>query len=369
MIQTGAKRPIPQLVAATIALAALAQTLGCRATQPGGMFGPRGPAAPVVIESTASAPQIVAAVNQNTSRVHSYTAQNASFSTPGLPGLPILKGSILLERPRRFRLRAGTGLSGNEVDLGSNDQLFWLWAKRNEPPALYFARHDQHATSAAKQLLPIDPGWVVDALGLVTLDPAAVYQGPFPRKDGSLELRHATAGPDGPMQRVTVVDATHAWVVEQHVYDHTGALVASATADNFQFDPAQQVSLPRQVTIRVPSADLAFSISTGPVSINTPVANPDQQWSLPNLAGVPQVDLGRSDGLPGVGMPDMAAPGGFTPQPMTYPSQPMAPPVSQPIFTPQPYPSQTLAPQAAAVRTVQRLPFGGVELPPAGTSR
>ncbi|MEN1681928.1 MAG: hypothetical protein AAGJ46_20290 [Planctomycetota bacterium] len=283
------------LVAAAFAL--IAHT-GCRLSRSGMRLGSPSPAPPTVLAPGATAAQVVAAVNQNTSRIQSYTAPNASFTTPGLPGVPLLKGSIVLERPRRFRLRAGTALSGGEVDLGSNDDLFWLWAKRNDPPAVYFARHDQHATGAARMLLPIDPAWVVDALGLVTLDPTAAYQGPLPRPDGSLELRHAVAGPSGTTQRVTVVEPTRAWVIEQHAYDAAGTLIASSTARDFRYDAAAQVSLPRRVTIRVPNADISLTVNTGAVAVNTPVANPGQHWTLPTIEGYPLVDLGRSDGLP-----------------------------------------------------------------------
>ena len=41
----------------------------------------------------------------------------------------------------RCGCRRRTALTGPEVDLGSNDELFWFWVRRNEPPAVYFARH------------------------------------------------------------------------------------------------------------------------------------------------------------------------------------------------------------------------------------
>ena len=289
-----------RLVIAAACLVAMgtAGVSGCRLARFGDSYSAGGPKAPTVIAATSPTAEIVAAVNANASRIRTLSAPNATFSMPGLPGLPLLRGSIVLERPRRLRLRAGTALSGEEVDLGSNDELFWLWAKRNDPPALYFARHDQASSAAALQLLPIQPSWVVDALGLVELNPAVNYQGPFPRADGTLELRGPDIGPGGPVERVTVVEPTRAWVVEQHVYDTKGELLASAVAKNFRFHTEAQASLPEQVTIRIPTAGLSLTINTGTASINAPIANPQQQWAMPNRDGYPQVDLGRSDGLP-----------------------------------------------------------------------
>lgn len=259
-----------------------------------------GPVAPVVLQGSPDANQIVSAVNQNTARVRSYSTNTAKFSVPGLTGIPMLRGNISLERPNNFRLTAGTAVLGSEIDLGSNAELLWFWVKRNSPPALYFCRHDQFASSGAKQMLPIDPTWIGDALGLVQLNPDAAYEGPFPKADGTLELKSTISTPTGPMTRVVVVDATRAWVLEQHLYELAGgAPVASAIASDFRYDPTAQVSLPRKVTIRVPASDLSLKIDVGQVSVNVPVSNPALIWSPPALEGYSRVDLGAtSPGVP-----------------------------------------------------------------------
>jgi hypothetical protein len=253
-------------------------------------------AAPVVLNEGASVTQIAAAVNQNSARVQSLHAPYATISIPDAGTLlPALRGSISLERPQRFRLTAGTGLSGQEVDLGVNDERFWLWIKRNQPPAVYFCRHDQFARSAAHRLLPIEPSWLHSALGLVDLDPAGIYQGPTPRGDGSLELRAYLPSANGSLHRVLVVDAAHGWVREQHVYDTSGQqLIASAVAQSHRYHDAQQVSLPEKVTIRLPTAQIAFTLELGQVQLNQPMAATAQTWTMPAFEGYSQIDLGSA---------------------------------------------------------------------------
>src|SRR4051812_45296516 len=112
--------------------------------------------------------QIAAAVNANTQRVQTLQARDARLHIRGLPGISL---DMAYEQPRRFRLRAGTGITGQELDLGSNDELFWFWAKQNPQPAIYFARHDAFAQSPSRNLVPIEPLWIVDALGLPQFDP------------------------------------------------------------------------------------------------------------------------------------------------------------------------------------------------------
>ncbi|MEN1681469.1 MAG: hypothetical protein AAGJ46_17955 [Planctomycetota bacterium] len=281
---------------------------GCRLMRSGGAGTAPTTAAPVVLQPGATAQQVIAAVNQNSARVHSYSAPNATFTTPAMP-VGRLRGSVVLERPRRFRLRAGTALTGGEVDLGSNDERFWMWAKRNEPPALYFARHTDHGLGAARELLPIDPAWVVDALGLVTLDATAPTQPPIVRPNGQIELRQSVTGPLGPVTRVSVVDPAHAWVVEQQVIGAGGQVLAAAAAKEFRYYVEAGASLPSEVTVQVPTAGLTLTVRTGGVSVNTPLGSQSPHWQMPVMDGYPTVDLGQVGGAPIAGAaPSVAAP-------------------------------------------------------------
>ena len=256
-------------------------------------FAQVGPPAPEVLVGASSLDQVLAAVNQNASRIASYQTNNASITVPGVPGIPLLRGNIAAQQPGKVRLQASTALTGPEVDLGANDELFWFWVKRNEPPALYFSRHDQFMDSAAQQVLPIEPQWLLDALGMMQFAPHDRHEGPFPRGNDALEIRSIIKTRAGQMSKITVVDARRAWVLEQHIYNATGTLVASTRATDFRYHPEVGVSLPQDLELRVPSTQLSLSIDVGNVSINTLADNP-ALWKLPVLSGYPQIDLGSA---------------------------------------------------------------------------
>ena len=63
-----------------------------------------------------------------------------------MTGTPKLRGSIQIERPNRMRLKAGVlGMNELGVDVGSNDELFWIWTRVALPgqsPTLMWAHHD-----------------------------------------------------------------------------------------------------------------------------------------------------------------------------------------------------------------------------------
>lgn len=312
-----------------------------------------GPTAPVVLTPTSTAQDIVAAINANTQRVQTYQATQASLTTPGVIGVPLLSSSIAVERPNRFRLRATTTITGPEVDLGSNDERFWVWARRNDPPGVYTATHDAFRSGAGRTALPIEPAWLVDALGLPLLDPAAAYEGPLPRGDGAVELRARVATPAGSVTRVYLVDDRTAQVREQHLFDETGSLAASVRADSFRYDPLAGVSLPEQVEVRVPAAQLALRINTGPVVLNAPIADGGQLWQMPQLNGYPVVDLGGA--VP-------AAPGAINAFGLAPSGAPQPPPIAQQFGPATGVTQPTAIPSAPASAAYSRIPAAGVAL-------
>jgi hypothetical protein len=249
-----------------------------------------GPQAPQVISQAATLDQVIQAVNNNSARINTFSTANARISTPGLPSVP---ANIAIERPRRFRLRASTALTGPEIDLGSNDDLLWFWIRRAQPAALYFCRHDQFASSAARQVVPVDPEWLIQALGITSFEPSVQHVGPRQVAGGKLEIRSTIPSPEGNLVKITLVDASYGWVVEQHLYTQQGQRIASAMASGHRYDPQSGVSLPQQVEIQMPSAQLNLKIDLGDYQINSLSGNPAELWALPNYEGYPMVDLGN----------------------------------------------------------------------------
>lgn len=306
------------------------------------------PPAPQVLMTGSSLDQVITAVNANAARIQSLQTNDASITVPGMPGIPLLRGKIAAQRPGRFHLVAGTAITGDEVDMGSNDELFWFWVKRNEPPALFYARHDQFAGSAAQQLMPIEPQWLLDAMGFAEFRPGDVHNGPVPAGSGKVEITSVMQTRTGQLTKRTVVDATRAWVIEQHVYDAQGTLIASAVAKSHRFYPQANVSLPDKVEIKIPASELSLSIEMGTVEINTLGENP-QLWAMPSKPGVPLTDLGAvqaNAGMPGMG-DQLTDSNWYGPGPATGQVQPAGVPLNaqQP-----PYPGST--PPAAAVAAI-----------------
>src|SRR5207245_892558 len=90
---------------------------------------------PRTLPEAATLDQIVSGMNGNTGKVQSLQASQATLS---LPGAPALRANVAAQTSRRLRLIAYGPLGGGPVlDLGSNDELFWLWIRQGPSPTMF----------------------------------------------------------------------------------------------------------------------------------------------------------------------------------------------------------------------------------------
>jgi hypothetical protein len=258
---------------------------------------------PIAFAALPTRDEALAAINANTQRVQSLQTQAATISVPGVPSIG---AEIALERPQKLRFRAGTNLLGPELDLGSNDELFWFWAASAPGSSVYFARHEQFATSPAREMLAIEPAWLIQALGLVEIDPATVTEGPFAAGNDRVQVRTTLLTSAGNYSRLIVFHEKYAWVLEQHVYDERGQLLASSRTSDHEYHALDGVSLPKRIEVQVPQGQLRFQLDVDRWAINQPAIEGQELYDLPRsqLSNYPFVDLGEAS---------FVAPGGSVP--------------------------------------------------------
>jgi hypothetical protein len=284
--RTGSRAAAFMLVVAALASTGAACPQAIRGYQVGTMPLPRTlPAQPTL-------DQIVATVHDNTQRVRSYMAPQAVLIVPGVPRL---SAQVACEPPRRFRLRAQTAVTGSELDIGSNDDLFWLWIRRHQPPMMLHCRHDQYEQSTARRVLPIRADWMPELLGLVNFRAEDRHEGPFPLPDGRLEIRSRIAQPagaaEGDLLKSTILDGTTGLVIEQHLFTASGERLASCRTTKHRVDPQSGAALPRLVEVSWPGSGIEFQLELAAISTNMPSNDPGQLWQMPAYEGYTPVDL------------------------------------------------------------------------------
>jgi len=258
--------------------------------------------------------QIIQVVHDNTSRVRTYMAPQATLSVPGVPKL---SAQVACEPPRRFRLRAQTSVTGSELDIGSNDELFWLWIRRHEPPVLLFCRHDEYAGSSARRILPLKADWMPELLGLVSFHPDDHHEGPFPMADGRIEIRSQIASAEGNLKRSTLLDGTTGLVLEQHLFSPTGERLASVRTSKHRVDQNSGAALPRRVEVSWPASGIDFQLDIASLTTNTPSGDPGLLWQMPAYEGYEPVNLADPSVVIGPRQPGPQPPQS-SPPPATY---------------------------------------------------
>ena len=256
-------------------------------------------------------------------RVASYATTQASLSIPGAPSVPV---NIAVVPPLRFRMRASLPFTGPEVDIGSNDELFWFWIRRSQPPALYYCRHDQFAASAARQIMPVEPQWIIEAMGLPRFSPADQPQGPFPVGEGRVQIRTVRHSAVGELTKVTVLDERRGLVLEQELYDRPAAAIATALTSGHAPRSGHRRHHADGNRDSISERNLSLKITAKQFQVNTMGAANTALWTKPQYAGFPDVDLASINAAapPGaavipLGPPPAALPPNNYPPPTNYP--------------------------------------------------
>lgn len=249
---------------------------------------------PPLLPPSPNIEQVIQVVNDNSRQIHSFYTNKATLS---VPGVPTLRANLAMQRPRYFRLRAESPIMGPQLDVGSNEELFWFWVRQSPDPSVFYCRHDEFADSRARRMIPISPEWLIDAMGIVELDPALPYQGPFTRPDGRLEIHTIVETAAGPSKKVIIIDQDYGWVLAQHLYDQHDRLIVSLTAEEHHRDPVSGLTMPRKISIHCPRNDFHMDVNLGNVEINSLASDRQELWEVPHYRGSPTVDLGNPSNM------------------------------------------------------------------------
>lgn len=247
---------------------------------------------PYALSPASSVDQVVACLNENTHRLTAWRTTKGTITTRGAAGLPVTVGaSIAVESPRNFRLTVNGPMGGNEVDLGSNNDQFWFWNKRNEEKYVFTARHDQETGRMQRFPIPFQPDWIMESLGVIDIDPDEMTLEPGPPRSNTVILRADRLSPQGArVKKVTVVDLRHAVILEHALYDARGRLIAKAVLSGHTRDKASQAIIPTRIDLEWPQAQLGLTMTLSEVEVN-PRHIPAQTWIVPSIPGYAIYDL------------------------------------------------------------------------------
>lgn len=244
------------------------------------------PPPPAVLSATPTLPEVVSVVNR-TANIRQLSSNSASVDVLSM-NVPRLSGNLNMQRERSLRLQATIPLLlGTGVDLGSNDEVFWYEVPEGVSKTMYYARHDQYRQQLNRAIFPVDPTWVMDAMGMVQIDPVKVISGPTRREDGKLEIHDRVQMPDGMYRRVYFIEPQAGYVTHQFVYGPSGNEIARSVASNHVYYEQVQCAVPHQVELSlVPNGGqpLSMRISVGSYAVNQLLSGDPNLFTMPRSA-------------------------------------------------------------------------------------
>lgn len=207
--------------------------------------------------------EVVAHLNRNTERLHSWQANNVKIRTKGVP--VTLSGQLAVEKMRRIRLVVSSPL-GTEFDLGSNDDQFWIWSRQPDP-TFVTCKHENIDAVRQSYGVPFEPGWLMEALGVSPLPTSGVQLEMLPTKEELRLVQQFYSAHGKPLRRVVLVNLKKGGIVTEHsLYDYNGAPIAIAKLGAHHYD--QGIVLPHRVELNWPANELSVTMDLGRVDIN-----------------------------------------------------------------------------------------------------
>jgi hypothetical protein len=222
-----------------------------------------------------------------------------------------LSSNLTWQRLRNFRMTATVaGFKG--FDLGSNQDAFWMTMRNGMTPELIYAQHGPFEAQANRRMLPVSPMWLVEALGVIALDPYQMIQAPVTRADGMLEITTNVESPIGIYQRTIVVDPRFGFTRQLFLKDPTGRVVAIAQQSKHEHYSAVQMSLPHQIKVQlIPAFDppIELDVTIDSYVVNGMTGAPSSQFTFPNTNGYTVTNLvDLNNGMSGAAAPPQVAP-------------------------------------------------------------
>ncbi len=264
--------------------------------------------------TTPSTDQIIEALN----RSRAIESLQSNFVTVNPNKMRNLDATLVWQRERRFKMAGGISrMLGNNFEVGSNDNWFWMAIRDGMNPQLYFAQHAEFDAQANRRILPVSPLWIVEAMGVIAVDPYQLMGQPVARPDGMLELNSMVPAPTGTYTRTLVVDPKYGFSRQVILRDPTGRLVATANQLEHQYYPSISMALPHHVIIQLtPALDppTEIDIKVGQYAINLLDTNQTNGYDLPNPAGYEVVNLVQfNQGVPQAVTPVQVTPPNASP--------------------------------------------------------
>ncbi len=258
------------------------------------------------------AEELVRSLNDNAQRVRSLRSMDVKIDGKFDGTTGGADGHLAYERtyaagsaptPPNFRMQAAV-VGTTQVDLGSNSQEFWFHVPKAHP-SIQFCSYTDFRGGRAALPFPIQPEWIVEALGVAEYDLKGEYT--VEQDKSTWQLVEKTVSPQGQtVYKVTSFSKTPAKgnpypVISRVLLDSTrkNQIYTAAVVRN-QTDPRSGAVVPSEVKLIWPKERIEFAMRLDKLEVNVPYSRDDENnlFSRQSLGSLPSVNLARGFAAP-----------------------------------------------------------------------
>jgi hypothetical protein len=180
-------------------------------------------------------------------------------------------GEIAMLKDINFRLKVSSKITGKEMDIGSNDNFFWFWSKRMNPPYLHYANHKDLSKTMLRTAL--NPNWMIESLNVQEIKKDNITVAYFKNFYAIIQNRISAN-----LEKVTLVlllDPQKETIVGRYLYDINGKMIASTEYEN------GTGIVPNKIFIQWYEENIFLTWDLSEIKINLGI-NPSY-WIMPNM--------------------------------------------------------------------------------------
>ena len=257
----------------------------------------------------ATAAELVGYLNAQAATLQSvrYPDVNVEVKAGKDPSFNLNDSTLVCAKPRNFLLVGGRHIASNLVNIGSNDQEFWMYTKYPEKTYIFCAHAD--FPQAGRQLpVPFDPGWALQALGMTSYDPNLAYRVDTDPRNGEHRLLFDTTTPQGAPVRREIVFAAHQAVgrqpqIKRHlILNSANKVIASAEIKEVATVPVGRdpqtgketyAQVPTVVTLSWPQQEFRMDLTLRKPTVNERLSDAQLRdlFTRPTIDGSNPVNL------------------------------------------------------------------------------
>lgn len=261
----------------------------------------KAPAAPTVDNGVPTPEQLTRYLNSQAGLLQSIESRDLSIDirAPGA-NVGLDGGSLLCQKPRYFRL-IGKKFGSQEVLVGSNEERFWFFVKRDPSDALFHCSYSDFEKGLIDLPFPFEPEWVLEALGMGTVDPNGKFR--VEENKNTYVLIEDTNLRGRKIRKETVfykgtAKGDQPQVKTRTMFDDRNKIICMATIKTVTRIPVDRgpnaksavVVCPQSIKLEWPAQETELILELGRVQVNERLAM--DSFQMPRL-GSKQIDLGR----------------------------------------------------------------------------